>query len=63
MEPGHGRPDRHQTRAGSSADGWQATVSADIEPRAGAPDRAEVLVRVTTTFSRAGEENQAGSAR
>ncbi|HVR91498.1 MAG TPA: N-acetylmuramoyl-L-alanine amidase [Novosphingobium sp.] len=45
---------------GSLADGWSAAVRADIEAGSGTPDRTVMLVRVTTTFSRAGEKDQLG---
>lgn len=43
---------------GQVLDGWSAAVRADISPDASAPERTQLTVRVTTTFSRAGEEDQ-----
>jgi ribosomal protein S12 methylthiotransferase accessory factor YcaO len=43
---------------GQVLDGWSAAVRADITPDASAPERTQLKVRVTTTFSRSGEEDQ-----
>ena len=45
---------------GSVADGWIAAVRADIIAGSGTPDRTVLLVRVTTTFSLAGQPDQIG---
>lgn len=45
---------------GSLADGWQAVVRADIGPGASTLDRTVLIVRVTTVFSRPGEQDQTG---
>jgi N-acetyl-anhydromuramyl-L-alanine amidase AmpD len=45
---------------GQVLDGWTARVRADITPEAPAGDRVTILVRVTTTFSHPGEEDQVG---
>ena len=39
-------------------DGWTAAVRADIARAASTPERVNLSVRVTTTFSRAGEKDQ-----
>ncbi|QAY75971.1 hypothetical protein ETR14_05090 [Sphingosinicella sp. BN140058] len=39
-------------------DGWTATIRAEIEPGNPDPNRTELLVRITTTFSRPGDEDQ-----
>jgi len=43
---------------GQVLDGWTALVRADITPGASTSDRAGLTVRVTTTFSLPGEEDQ-----
>lgn len=43
---------------GQVLDGWSATVRADICRNGSTPERVGLKVRVTTTFSRAGEEDQ-----
>jgi len=43
---------------GQVLDGWSASARADIARGSGAPERAALCVRVTTTFGRAGEEDQ-----
>ncbi len=45
---------------GSVADGRIAAVRADIIAGSGTPDRTVLLVRVTTTFSLAGQPDQIG---
>lgn len=43
---------------GQVLDGWAASVRADIAPNGSTPDKAGLKIRVTTTFSRPGEEDQ-----
>jgi N-acetyl-anhydromuramyl-L-alanine amidase AmpD len=43
---------------GQVLDGWTASVRADIMPNGSTPDRISLKVRVTTTFSRAEDEDQ-----
>jgi N-acetyl-anhydromuramyl-L-alanine amidase AmpD len=43
---------------GQVLDGWTALVRADITPNEPTGDRASLTVRVTSTFSRPGEEDQ-----
>jgi len=43
---------------GQVLDGWTARVRADITPEGSTSDRVTLKVRVTTTFSHAGEEDQ-----
>ncbi|WP_266170735.1 papain-like cysteine protease family protein [Dyella subtropica] len=43
---------------GQMLDGWTAQVRADISRASGAPERASLNVRITTTFRHAGEEDQ-----
>jgi hypothetical protein len=43
---------------GQVLDGWTAGVRADITPNGSTSDRTSLKVRVTTTFSRSGEEDQ-----
>ncbi|KRD41348.1 hypothetical protein ASE38_17225 [Cellulomonas sp. Root930] len=43
---------------GQVLDGWAAAVRADIAPEVSTAARSSVKVRVTTTFSRTGEEDQ-----
>jgi N-acetyl-anhydromuramyl-L-alanine amidase AmpD len=45
---------------GQVLDGWAASVRADVTPNGATSDRTSLKVRVTTTFSRAGEEDQVG---
>jgi N-acetyl-anhydromuramyl-L-alanine amidase AmpD len=45
---------------GQALDGWSAAVRADIAEDASTPERVMLKVRVTTTFSRHGEEDQVG---
>jgi N-acetyl-anhydromuramyl-L-alanine amidase AmpD len=43
---------------GQVLDGWTARVHADITPNGSTSDRTSLKVRLTTTFSRSGEEDQ-----
>ncbi|WP_372665926.1 N-acetylmuramoyl-L-alanine amidase [Amycolatopsis kentuckyensis] len=44
--------------SGQVLEGWTAKVRADITPEGSTRDRVTLKVRVTTTFSRAGEEDE-----
>jgi hypothetical protein len=41
-------------------DGWSASVRADICPGASSPNQIQLVVRIATTFAKAGEEDQVG---
>jgi hypothetical protein len=45
---------------GQMLDGWSATVHVDIQPGEVTADRAQLILRVTTTFSSPGREDQVG---
>lgn len=47
---------------GQSPDGWHVSVRADLAKGPDMPGKAQVLVRVTTTFSKQGEQDQVAAS-